>query len=306
MKLCDGLFQRASFGSTASCSILSPNTSSPRRVSRRQRHRISDATQPGPRGRARAILDRAVVHIPDVDTDPEYRAFRRSPTRSAFEAASSVPMLRDGAPIGVIMVTRRRAWALLRQRDRAAQDFRRPGGHRHREHTPVQGVGGADRGVDAIGRAVDGAGRGQPRPQLDARRRDGAGHDRVPRASSARGRATGCAISEYDDATELFRRCGPRMASTTTAFDRDASGRCRSARAEGAMGRAAETREPTQIADIAVPGRLPEPASATHSSALRLPGSPLRAAPPRRADHRQPVPGPEGDRRVSVGGRSKS
>src|SRR5262249_25290463 len=54
----------------------------------------------------RAILDRRVVHIPDVDGDPEYtwagRVAERTPTLLA------VPMLREAAVIGVITVGRRR------------------------------------------------------------------------------------------------------------------------------------------------------------------------------------------------------
>ena len=57
----------------------------------------------------RAILERAVVHIPDVEVDdPEYQhhaAVRAIGWRSGL----FVPMLREGAPIGVIVVTRAEA-----------------------------------------------------------------------------------------------------------------------------------------------------------------------------------------------------
>jgi two-component system NtrC family sensor kinase len=48
----------------------------------------------------RAILERAVVHIPDVEQDPEYspEAIRAQIARSYL----AVPMLRDGAPIGTM------------------------------------------------------------------------------------------------------------------------------------------------------------------------------------------------------------
>jgi two-component system, NtrC family, sensor kinase len=60
---------------------------------------------PLPPGRSsattRAIDSRAVVHIPDVRADPEYiRALH------VFGTAMSVPMLRDGVPMGAITVTR--------------------------------------------------------------------------------------------------------------------------------------------------------------------------------------------------------
>ena len=52
----------------------------------------------------RAILDRAVVNVPDVSRDPEYdpELARRNIPRGAL----SVPMLKDGAPIGAITVAR--------------------------------------------------------------------------------------------------------------------------------------------------------------------------------------------------------
>src|SRR5262245_17559128 len=56
-------------------------------------------------GTGRAILEGAVVHIPDVEVDPEYR---NQPLSRAVGMRSGlfVPMLRDGAPVGVILVAR--------------------------------------------------------------------------------------------------------------------------------------------------------------------------------------------------------
>ncbi len=53
----------------------------------------------------RALFDAAVVHIPDAYADPEYRAYewvKAIGNRSSL----SVPMLRDGRPIGTITVNR--------------------------------------------------------------------------------------------------------------------------------------------------------------------------------------------------------
>ena len=63
-------------------------------------------TRPGPGlGSTRAILERAVVHIPDVETDPEYQ--HHGLTRAVgMRSGLFVPMLRDGVPVGVIMVSR--------------------------------------------------------------------------------------------------------------------------------------------------------------------------------------------------------
>ena len=52
----------------------------------------------------RAILDRAVTHIPDIAADPEYTA--AAIVRAGLRSAISVPMLRHGEPIGAVNVTR--------------------------------------------------------------------------------------------------------------------------------------------------------------------------------------------------------
>src|SRR5262249_50679137 len=50
-------------------------------------------------------LECAVVHIPDVEVDPEYQ--HHGLTRAiGLRSAVFVPLLRDGAPLGVIMVAR--------------------------------------------------------------------------------------------------------------------------------------------------------------------------------------------------------
>ena len=48
----------------------------------------------------RAILDRAIVHIPDVLTDPEYS--REFALVGGWRAVLAVPLLRDGKPAGAI------------------------------------------------------------------------------------------------------------------------------------------------------------------------------------------------------------
>jgi len=56
-------------------------------------------------GSGRAILARAVVHIPDIERDPEYQQQALS-LAMGWRSGLFVPMLREGAPIGVIVVTR--------------------------------------------------------------------------------------------------------------------------------------------------------------------------------------------------------
>ncbi len=68
-------------------------------------HRVFPARPSRALGTGRAILERAVVHIPDVEADPEYQ--HQELTRAiGFRGGLFVPMLREGAPIGVIVVAR--------------------------------------------------------------------------------------------------------------------------------------------------------------------------------------------------------
>jgi two-component system NtrC family sensor kinase len=59
-------------------------------------------------GAGRAIIERAVVHMPDVELDPEHQ--HKALSRVIGNRSSLwVPMLREGAPIGVITVARAEA-----------------------------------------------------------------------------------------------------------------------------------------------------------------------------------------------------
>src|SRR5262249_1194649 len=53
---------------------------------------------------ARAILTKTLVHIPDVQEDPEYR-LQSYAQAFGYRCTASVPMLRDGRPIGTISIT---------------------------------------------------------------------------------------------------------------------------------------------------------------------------------------------------------
>jgi signal transduction histidine kinase len=68
-------------------------------------HRMFPARPSRSLGVGRAIVDRDVVHIPDVELDPEYKAQALAGT-IGFRSGLFVPMLRDGVPIGVILVGR--------------------------------------------------------------------------------------------------------------------------------------------------------------------------------------------------------
>jgi two-component system NtrC family sensor kinase len=53
----------------------------------------------------RALLEGKVVHIRDVEADPEY-TFDEARKLGGFRTILSVPMLREGTPIGVLVLTR--------------------------------------------------------------------------------------------------------------------------------------------------------------------------------------------------------
>src|SRR6185369_786990 len=55
----------------------------------------------------RAVLDREVAHIPDVQADPGY-VLSSTAEVAAFRATVGVPMLRDGVPVGAITIARAR------------------------------------------------------------------------------------------------------------------------------------------------------------------------------------------------------
>src|SRR5206468_2006513 len=71
-------------------------------------HRVFPARPTRALFTGRTILERAVVHISDVEVDPEHqhRALRRA---IGWRSGLFVPMLREGAPIGVIEVARAEA-----------------------------------------------------------------------------------------------------------------------------------------------------------------------------------------------------
>jgi two-component system, NtrC family, sensor kinase len=76
---------------------------------------INRSAYPAPPGRrsvaARAVLERSVVQIPDVNADPDY-ALRAMAAAGGYRSAAAVPILRDGLPIGSIAVTRAQAGLL--------------------------------------------------------------------------------------------------------------------------------------------------------------------------------------------------
>ncbi len=55
----------------------------------------------------RAILERAVMHVEDVPSDPRFPGSSQVFRQAGYQAALAVPMLKEGQPIGAILVVRK-------------------------------------------------------------------------------------------------------------------------------------------------------------------------------------------------------
>jgi GAF domain-containing protein len=131
----------------------------------------------------RTALAGKTVHIPDVMADPELSGSEYR-SRGGYRSSLGVPLLREGIPIGVFVLThvqgRRVDWrykhfspggaVLYRQADRAGDELRRPGCYRHREHAAAQ------RAARIAAAANCNRRRAQGHQPLDLRSADGARH----------------------------------------------------------------------------------------------------------------------------------
>ena len=196
----------------------------------------------------RAILERAVVHIADIEVDPEYQ--HQAVTRAVgLRSALCVPMLREGAPIGVILVARAEPGPfsdneieLLKtfadqaviaiENVRLFKELEARTGELSRSVEQLMALGEVSRAVSST---------------LDV---ETVLNTIVSRASQLAG-AAGCSIYEYDEGAEQFEL------RATHNYDAEFVEALRAAplrKGEGLMGRAAEMREPIQIPDITQPG----------------------------------------------------
>ena len=193
----------------------------------------------------RAMLERAVVHIPDLRAAPEYRA-EAPHALEGFRTMLVVPMLREEAALGTITLLRREV---------------RPFSDAHIEMVKTF----ADQAVIAIenvrlftelrarsaelSRSVgaDRARRGEPGPQLDAAPGDRAGDH--CRADQPAGRArTGAPSSSTTSASKPSACAGRARTSRRPSCTPSSTGPF--LEAEGILGRAATLGEPVQIPDI--------------------------------------------------------
>ena len=95
---------------------------------------------PIPAGRGsvvgRAVMKGGVIHIPDVLADPEYK-MTGAATLGGIHTMLGVPILREGIPIGVIVLQRKAVRPFTEKQIELVDDLRRPSRDRDRERTPI-------------------------------------------------------------------------------------------------------------------------------------------------------------------------
>ena len=196
---------------------------------------------------ARAVLDRAVVHVPDVLADPDYD--RSVAVGLQNRSTLAVPMLLDGQPIGVVVVTGAEAGAFSERQIELLQTFA------DQAVIAVQNVrlfkelaartAELSRSVDQltalgeVGRAVSST--------LDL---ETVLTTIVSRAVEISG-LDGGVVFEYDEDGEVFVQ---RAQAGTGGSLAAARGATRVRKSEGVVGRTAVALEPVAESDITEPG----------------------------------------------------
>jgi GAF domain-containing protein/CheY-like chemotaxis protein len=224
---------------------------------------------------ARAVLTRALVAIPDVFEDPDY-ALTAVARVTGFRSSLSVPMLREGSPIGTITVARAESGHFAASQVELLQTFadqaviaienvRLFKELEARTAELTRSVGQLT-ALGEVGRAVSST--------LDL---DTVLTTIVARAVQLAGTDAG-AIYEYDEAAEVFHlRATRNLPEEFLEIVRPMPLQ----KGEGVTGRLAVTRQPVQIPDIAVPGAYE---SRVHGLLLRLGHRALLAVPLLRED----------------------
>jgi signal transduction histidine kinase len=196
---------------------------------------------------SRAILNRSVVNIPDVLEDPEYRSdFARA---GGHRSVLSVPMLREGKSIGVITVARASAGPFSENQvellktfaDQAVIAVENVRLFKELQARTTELTRSVEQltALGEVSRAVSST--------LDV---ETVLQTIVSRASQLAS-ADGCMIYEYDEETEQFHARATH--NLEPAFE-EAIRRVSIRKGEGVGGRAAELREPVQVADMTQPG----------------------------------------------------
>ncbi|MGB9055875.1 MAG: GAF domain-containing protein, partial [Pseudolabrys sp.] len=98
-RLCDAVFSvvylyEANLVRVAATKNFTPDATT--QMNKLQQFKRPDRSHAG----GRAILDRAIVHVPDVRADPEYS--RELALAGGWRAVLAVPLLRNGTPVGAL------------------------------------------------------------------------------------------------------------------------------------------------------------------------------------------------------------
>jgi GAF domain-containing protein/anti-sigma regulatory factor (Ser/Thr protein kinase) len=246
VNLCDGLFSALFQFDGELIHQVAEHNFTPE--AREEARRLYPARPSRAHGSARAILERAVVHIPDVVVDPEYQ--HQGLARAVgFRSGLFVPMLREGTPVGVIMVARAEPGPfsdneieLLKtfadqaviaiENVRLFKELQARTGELTRSVEKLTALGEVSHALSST---------------LDV---ETVLQTIVSRASELAGGA-GCAIYEYDEAAEQFEL------RATQGYDAAFVEALRGSplrKGEGLMGRAAQVGEAIQVPDISQPG----------------------------------------------------
>ena len=198
-------------------------------------------------GTGRAILDRAIVHVPDTEEDTERN--RELGRDFGYRRLLVVPMMRGGEAIGALAVTGREPGSFSKRQIELLQTFADQAViaiENVRLFTELQQrTGDLTRSVEKltalgeISQAVSST--------LDLE----TVLDTITERARQLTGADGGAIYEYDEIAQQFHLRATRNVDISLI---EALRGAPLRKGEGVMGRATETREPIQIGDIAAPG----------------------------------------------------
>ena len=133
---CDGRFSACSISSTASCSTSPPTHGFDSRGAGGPRGAYPTRPDAGPRPGGRSWARAVAAHPGRREVDPEYQQHARRAT-GVLRSLWRTDAARDGVAHRRHRRPARPSRAVLGTADRAAEDLRRPGRHRHRERAPV-------------------------------------------------------------------------------------------------------------------------------------------------------------------------
>jgi GAF domain-containing protein len=193
----------------------------------------------------RVALERRTIHFPDILADPEYR-WVEAQRIARFRTVLGVPMLREGAPIGVFFIWREEVNPFTDRQIELVTTFADQAGIAL-ENTRL--LGELQTRTDELTRSVQ-----ELTALSDVSRAlsstldlDAVLQTIVARANQLAG-TDGCSVFEYDEAREAFHlRATNNLDEEVVHLARQTPIR----RGEGVQGRMAVTRQPVQVPDIA-------------------------------------------------------